>query len=311
MASRIKPDDVGLQVDLGETLRLQDDYDAAGEVFDRALGLDPDSAVALLAKSGWLCDTAAYAEASVVAERAVAAAPATRPPYVLLGDTLRYMDPPSPHRAEAAFRRASEIDPESIWPPIRLATLLVENGRRREGENLAKGLIVRNLGGGYGTDGDAVPGLAWCYYIIGNYDEALRLLQSWNASGDDLASQFDRALALLACGREAATGEYVWVANAARSKHRLGRRGLLFVALRDLVVAASEERVGQLGASAFGVLFERLRESGLDIAPIAWLGASFEESVAKCRVVCKPFAVEVQIARHGSGDVPRQEISRY
>jgi tetratricopeptide (TPR) repeat protein len=281
VAKDLAPGEVGIHLGLGDALTQLDRYDEAGKAYEAALAVAPASLEAVVSRANWLQATARYAEAAQLADIAVVSNPDNPDFRLLLGMALQHADPFQPERAEAEFRHAMAAAPEDIYPPMRLATLLVEIGRREEGEGFAREVVDRQKTNVTGNG--VVEALAWFYYLIGNYDEALRLLQSWNAANGDLATHFDRALALLASGREAGIAEYDRLAKVAEDRDALYRRGLFDIALRDVMAAAAENRIKSLGEPVFGILCKSLSAAGTAVENLSWMRGSFQESLLAWR----------------------------
>ena len=86
---------------------------------------------------------------------------------------------------------------------------------------------------------DSLANVAWCYYRLGQYDEALRkLMQALGLSPNDNSTQFDVALVLLCMRRgELALREYERAIEFACG-HEVSRRfGIYQVALKDVAGA--------------------------------------------------------------------------
>ena len=87
--------------------------------------------------------------------------------------------------------------------------------------------------------------VGWCHYLLGQSDMAEHWLRSLvSGAPSDIAIRFDLALVLLAAESSDAERQIrrgVGVHGAQKSRER--QRGLLHVALTDLVEAVREERV--------------------------------------------------------------------
>ena len=289
-ASSLCPDHVEIQIELGDALLgwgafegSPDDFEGASGAFARALALAPSHRGALERHVMWLCLTGNYLEAQPYAERFVAVDPEDSQSHLLLGQVLRFGGAAPHDKIEAAFRRALDLDRDNALAQVQLAAFLLESFRREDSESYAREFIAQQQAQAFAAPASAIlPLLSWAQHLLRNHDEALRLIQAWTSSApEDVGSQFDRALILLASGRSVAIADYIQLTEEVRKLHRLRQRGLFYVALWDLVVAATHKRVDETAAErVFAQLHDALASTGLECSQWPWLGQTLAECAA-------------------------------
>jgi tetratricopeptide (TPR) repeat protein len=84
----------------------------------------------------------------------------------------------------------------------------------------------------------------WCYYRLGEYDEAIQLFRdALSLDMNIVYVKFDLALTLMCYGQHhTARHEYDRALESTQSQHILRRRGLLHVALSDLELAVERQQ---------------------------------------------------------------------
>jgi tetratricopeptide (TPR) repeat protein len=90
---------------------------------------------------------------------------------------------------------------------------------------------------------DIISLVGWCHYRLGEYEEAARtFVEALALDANSVYTHFDLALALMCDGRYSrALRKYGLTIELAKSKHILRRRGLLWVARRELKEAIDEQ----------------------------------------------------------------------
>ena len=175
--------------------------------------------------------------------------------------------------AAEAYRRALEIEPQSIAWRAGLANSLFGAGRPEEAKQEYQEVLKKCEGSPPG-DLDSLAALGWCHYRLGNYDDALRLFADCLSINPGMIYvRLDFALALLCSGRTLqALREYDQIIKVDLAKQSpLRRRGLLKVAFDDLETALGSapelqkkqesDEVKQLVTDAATGVEQLLRES--------------------------------------------------
>lgn len=275
-ANDIGPEDIGVETKRGEVLLRLEKYNCAGEVLDRALVLASTSADVLGMKAFHSCQVAAFDEAVGLLDRALGAAPDLAWLQALLGWAAYHAATPDFPRAEAAYHAAIALDPHNPWHRKGLANILYDTGRKGDGEKIFDELIgTQSMGRADAANTSSLALLAWCYYRRRRYDEAVRLLSSVARETEEIGLHFDLALALLATGRTAGIDEYRNAVERAAAKETAKQRGLLYVALFDLVNAVRDNRIAKEGQDALDLLCSRLEGLGVDLQKLHWLDGRF------------------------------------
>lgn len=268
------PDVIG---DRAETLLRLEEYGEAGKAYDRLLQLQPESPYAIGVKAIYLSEIASFHEASQLLDHAIEKAPDEAWLWGRQGWCLENLGPPSMERARDAYEKALSIkeekeDEDDLWERKGLANTLCQLGRKDEAKTHFEKIIEKQK---YreGNDAQILAALGWCHYRLSRYDEAVRLIHASLSVDEDPSAQFDLGLVLLASSRlSLASAEYQRAIDLSAKKHVLRQRGLYYIALFDLVEAARDTSFGQEGEAIFALLRDRLRDSGVELAPLSWLG---------------------------------------
>jgi tetratricopeptide (TPR) repeat protein len=263
----------------GAVLFEQDDYWRSLRTLEQALALDPTYAFAMGMKGNVLTELDRYEEALTTLAKASTEDPNYR--YVvavrgqILCDTAYYElalqelnDTSKPqldsiwtlslkgwalqnleddHAQEAPGVYESALQPE--LSKVDEASLRADYGRalsllgKEDEAQIHYGWVIEQASEvTEEPNARTYANVAWCYYGLGMFSEAVRLLTA-SASlskGVSAPSQFDIALALMCSGRHShALREYSLALQLVEGKHVLRRRGLLDVALRNLQLAAT------------------------------------------------------------------------
>ena len=266
-----------VHVELGEALRLLGRHEEALEAFDQALKLNPDYAWALASKGqalqslerdaealaaldqaialskdyAWamgvkgqvLCDIGEFEQAARVLDRATALAPEQSTWFGLKGWALEHLGGGSATQAREAYEAAVRLDPQHLWWQKGLADALYRAGDRPQAIQQYRSVIEQATKGSRAGDADILSLIGWCHYRLGQYDEAVRLfLEAVSLDRGLIDAQFDLALVQMCAGRyDIGLREYDRVLFMARSKPALRRRGLVRVALDDLLGAMRDQ----------------------------------------------------------------------
>ena len=129
------PDNAGIVGQLAETLRLLDQYDAAGEVYKEFLRLVPDNAYALFRMAVYLSEIAEFKEASRHLDHAIEKAPKDRSLWNLRGWCLENLGQPFTSQACEAYEKAVSLKKEEeddLWERKGLANTLWQLGREKQ-----------------------------------------------------------------------------------------------------------------------------------------------------------------------------------
>ena len=138
------------------------------------------------------------------------------------------------------YRRAIDHDPDNPFPKANLAFVLLREGDP-EGETILRELMEdHNLSNWL---------RGWCHYMARQYGEALRFLRlRTHRMPDDYGAQFDLALVLLASRRSVAADEYRRIGERVDKLCTQRQRGLVYIALFDLLDASERGLVDPVEA---------------------------------------------------------------
>jgi tetratricopeptide (TPR) repeat protein len=190
---------------------------------------------------------------------------------------------------EKAFEMSGNKDP---WYRKGMANVLMTSDQEKAKEHFTEilkeqkyqsgtSIIVERPSGNVSTVGL----LGWCNYRLGQYDEAIRLLESALArSSDNVTVQFDLALAFLASGRtRLALDAYTQGHKITQNCETSRQRGLYYIALFDLVDARRLEVVGAESEKILEEMKGWLSVAGMASENFTWLAQSnnFEISVSE------------------------------
>jgi tetratricopeptide (TPR) repeat protein len=296
-ALTLRPDDVRLLGDLGETLRFMEREEEAVSVLDRALAQQPDSAFCLATRGYALRMLERYADGARDLRRAVEIDPAYAWAHGALGHLLvEITEAPDAARHAA---RAFELDLSLVWcrgvegfaklllgdlagardvtldaherDPLELnwtqhlADILLGLGDRAGAEPLYREVVER---GSSATDPDTLARVAWAHRNLGEHDGAARTYQrAMTLPGRRLEyMRFDFALALV-CGGRVALGiaEYGRALQAIFGVDPLRAHGLLVVARRDFELARRASQLSdEAAAPVRRLLDEALERNALE-----------------------------------------------
>lgn len=285
-AASLDPDNPDIVGDRAEALLRLEEYGAAGKAYDRLLQLQPESFYAIGVKAIYLSEIASFHEASQLLDRAIESAPDEAWLWGRQGWCLENLGPPSMELARDAYERALSVkeekeDDDDLWERKGLANTLCQLGREKEAKTHFEKIIEKEK---YreGNDAQILAALGWCHYRLDHYDEAVRLIHASLLVDEDPSAQFDLGLVLLASSRSSlASAEYQRAVDLASKKHVLRQRGLYYIALFDLVEAARAKSFGPDGEAIFVLLRDHLRNSGVELATLSWLGHGLLASNAK------------------------------
>jgi tetratricopeptide (TPR) repeat protein len=177
-----------------------------------------------------------YQEAEDVLRRAVQEDPKSATLRGVHGWTLENLEKAG--EALICYQAASEMDPNNWWWVKGMGNALLFLNRTAEAQQKYQETIdrIEKFPRQQELDADSVALLGWCYYRLGNYQEALkRITQALTLNPSFVSEQFDQALVLLEMGQEdKAKREYEKGLEAVRSKPVSRRPGVLRIGLRDL-----------------------------------------------------------------------------
>jgi len=111
--------------------------DEARAMFDQALAKHPDSAEALIGAAQLAGISGKTAEAASLVERALTAAPKNAEAWMMKGDLARAGDKAA---AEQAYRKALEVQPQSVAAMMNVALLRLDAGDSDEAAKLAEAM---------------------------------------------------------------------------------------------------------------------------------------------------------------------------
>ncbi len=269
-AAELGPDNADVQIAYANALRLLGRYKLAGEVCEGALKLKNLSEYAIGWAAAYFGEIGAFDRSCEILSEAVRRYSDNGWLWGSLGWSLQYRDWDSAAEAVEAYRRAVAADgnQKNIWNDKGLADTLYL--ARRDSESKARFLQLMKDWPDL-SDGSVAYVHGWTHYRLGHYEdpeghykEAIRLLKNAaDSSPDYLFARFDCGLALATSGSLAeARDTYARAAAEADGCEMLRRRGLLYVAVFDLVEAARRERLKPDAADLIEVLGKRLGHAG-------------------------------------------------
>lgn len=284
----------GILVDYGDVLRRRGEYENARAAYLRAYDLDASRQDVCFGKALYHCDVAEFAEARTCVESALKSPREDESQahlWNLHGWCLQHLG--SAREAfksyEKAFEMSGNKDP---WYRKGMANVLMTSDQEKAKEHFTEilkeqkyqsgtSIIVERPSGNVSTVGL----LGWCNYRLGQYDEAIRLLESALArSSDNVTVQFDLALAFLASGRtRLALDAYTQGHKITQNCETSRQRGLYYIALFDLVDARRLEVVGAESEKILEEMKGWLSVAGMASENFTWLAQSnnFEISVSE------------------------------
>jgi tetratricopeptide (TPR) repeat protein len=256
-----------VRISLGQTLVELDRFEDAEAAFDRAMAVERQPPYEARAhKASLLINIAKYQPAADLLKATIALFPDRNDEgvkarlswlHLARGCALRCTGRATFHDVEQLLRTAVEFLPDDPFSKAYLASLLKhseEQNFREEGENL-----LASLTGSATAQALPLAMLGWCHFLRRRYEAAEHWLRAAlptassnkapdeekvsddkKVSDDDIETRFNLALVLLnvrpAEGRE----EYTTAMTQAQARPASRRRGLLHVAILDLIEAARD-----------------------------------------------------------------------
>ncbi|MEY2488202.1 MAG: hypothetical protein QOC70_144, partial [Verrucomicrobiota bacterium] len=281
IAAALDPDNAELALEFGNALLQVDQHDRAGEAYDTALRLQPESPEFMAIKAFYLSDIASFEEGRDLFSRALEKAADQALWWAGQGWCLQHLGKPLITDAHAAFEKAlltKNEDESDLWYRKGLANTLRRLGREKEAKPEFE-RIIREQKYREGDNALILAALGWCHYRLHRYDEAVRLIHASLSVEEKPSAHFDLGLVLLASSRSTlALSQYSRASELASKEHVLRQRGLYYVALYDLVEAATEQNIRNPdGAAIFELLRDHLAASGVTLAALSWLGQQLPE----------------------------------
>ncbi|MDP9296570.1 MAG: tetratricopeptide repeat protein [Actinomycetota bacterium] len=202
-----------------------------------------ESAIDLIHRAERLNDAAEYEAALEVLERAIELDPANVDAFVARGWALENLGPDHAEEAQAAYEKAVALDPRNPWGRQGLAQLLESRGDVEEARALYRS-VVEDFADDPDPDVDLLEIVGWCRHRLGDHEAAAETFRAALAAEPDRASvRLDLALVLLHLGRP--EGALTEVETALRSLEPTDpghRRAVVQVALDDLQWALLSDR---------------------------------------------------------------------
>jgi tetratricopeptide (TPR) repeat protein len=275
---------LGVRVWLSAALRQLDRYDEAREVLEQAAKADNETNDVRAHLVTLLIEIAEYEAAGKLAQEAIdrleAAGRAAPSPgtadaatakddveqrlswlYYARGWALYCACNAPASETEAAYKRAVQLAPTDPWAKKNLGGVLL---RSEAGKEQGRKLILELVSAA--TQNELPVSLVgWCHFLLGNYAAAEHWIRGALASNpNDIGLQFDLGLVLVAAGQEGgAVAQYKAALEAALRRKKPRRRGLLHVALLDVIVCTKEGRIpAPSGQSVFDELHHALEKAG-------------------------------------------------
>ncbi len=247
---RVQPRDGTIWAVIASTLQFLDDYDEALKALEEAALLEPENPEMLRTKASVLTDIAEYEQALQVANKALERDPASSWALVLKGLALEAQGRGLPREkalplwqeSKQCYLRAVELDKSYLSAHVRLGDVLYLLGEHEA--KVAKFEWICTQEAEYpNLDADTVWVLGWARYRLERYDEAVQyFINAMSLDTRDPAYQLDLALTLLCNERyPIARRQYERALDLSSRKHRLGQRGVLDIAVKDLQEAINEK----------------------------------------------------------------------
>lgn len=215
-------------------------YRLALDALDHALRIQRESDWQVF-KGHILCDIAEFGAAVKALDRAIQINKNIAEAFGLKGWALQHLGVKQATRTLQAYELALKLEPDNLWWHKGVANgLYLMNDKEKA---LAKyGWVVKQAKQRAKKENDEAKFLAlvaWCQYRLGKCEEALELFsQVISFNPEQIASQFDMALALTCCKRYGeALREYNRGVRSSKEQPTLRCRGLIYVALDDLNIA--------------------------------------------------------------------------
>ncbi len=234
-ALAIEPDNPLIWGSTGAALYSLRRYPEALEALDRALERMPDYPWALYIKSAILCDSAEFEDALRALERISEDSPPENlnSALSLKGWALENLD--RAEEAKKAYEASLAIEPNNYWSQKGVANSLYILGKTEEAKQLYQQIIER-LNDVDEPDAYLTALKGWCLYRVGQHNDAMRrFVDALSLDPTIIFPQFDLALVSMDSQRYSlALREYDRALELLSGEHAFRRRGLLYVALRDL-----------------------------------------------------------------------------
>jgi tetratricopeptide (TPR) repeat protein len=223
---------------LAHSLELVHDYVRALAILDEALELSPDDPVTLATKGDLLVSMGQYQSAVTIYDQALKLDENNSSIWQLRGWALQYQGPSHLDAALASYEKATALKPDNMWAQKGIGNMLRLTGRPQEAKEKFLWIVDQMLAAEKVDEADYSL-LSWCYYSLGNYEEALQYL-TWatNRDFEVISDHFDLALCNLCLGKEEeAVEQYKQVLTRLRQRQTAARFDPLTVALTDLIEA--------------------------------------------------------------------------
>jgi tetratricopeptide (TPR) repeat protein len=231
-------DNAWLLADKTLALLSRGDYTNAEKELKSAFRSDPKNPWALKLKGQLLCDIAEYSAAIEALDQIIETDPFDYQCLFLKAWALEQQSKENASSSLRLYKMAIELNPMDIRSHMGLANTLRLTG---DFDSASKEFlwIIDVLNKEPYLEGERLSLLGWCYCCMGEYHKGIRLyLEALDIIPDSISIRFDLALALLYSGKkEYALRDYLRGLDLADHEHILRIRGLLAVALNNLVNA--------------------------------------------------------------------------
>jgi thioredoxin-like negative regulator of GroEL len=161
----------------------------------------------LVEQADALNERGAYEAGLRLAEDVIARSGRNAAPWTTTGCALENLG--RVDEAKQAYTTGLQLDPDSPWAAVGLATVLEKTGRRAEASDIYRMVADRHVPADEQTT-DLLEIVGWSCFKTGRNEDAQRLLRrALDREPGRIAARFDLALAMLAGGQvEAALHEY-------------------------------------------------------------------------------------------------------
>ena len=236
---KLQPTLAWVYVELSAALYSLGEYISALEELEKALRIQYDSEWQFF-KGNILCEIAEFDAAVKALNHSIKNNNVTPDTFGLKGWALQHLGAKYAKDTLEAYQAAVELERNNLWWHKGVANGLYLLGEKRKAaakyrwvSKQAKHLMEKE------KDWVFRSLIGWCEYRLGNWESAVELFnQVVSANPEEIATQFDLALALMCWGHDSeALREYRRGVRTSQERPPLRCRGILYVALDDLNLA--------------------------------------------------------------------------
>jgi tetratricopeptide (TPR) repeat protein len=227
-------------LEFGATQYSLGKYSLALEAVDKALSFEDDSEWNLF-KAQILCEVGNFREVVRTVDHVIESNKNISAAFGIKGWALQHLGPDEAPNALKAYESAIKLQPHNLWWHKGVANAWYLMRFKAKASAKYRWVIRRAEQESKEAPNDIslLSLQGWCYYRLGKCDEAVRLFrQIVSLSSEEIANQFDLALALIDCKRYPESwSEYRRGVRRSRELPSPRRYALISIALDDLNVA--------------------------------------------------------------------------